>query len=115
MANVEFVVAVAWDFQPGSERREGYFIQRRRSKTWPWALWAYVYDDNWETWQWLLRVTDDGAYPDAGQAARALLAASWRWERDQWQTDEFDEVEYGGLINEAEAWAMGASNLSQES
>jgi hypothetical protein len=110
-ANVEFLVAVAWDFGPGSERRDGYFIQRRRSKAWPWALWAYVFDDNWETWRWVLRATSNSAYADAATAGRALLQASWEWERGQWQTGQFDEVEFAGVLSEPDAWEVGAAKL----
>ena len=101
-ANADLVVAVAWDIGPGSERRDGYFIQRRRSKTWPWALWAYVFDDNWERWSWVLRATPNSAYTDAATAGRSLLEASWAWEREQWQTGQFDEVGFAGLLTDCQ-------------
>lgn len=109
--SLEFLVAVAWSFQPGNERREGYFIQRRRSKIWPWALLAYDYDDNWGVWSWKVRAAGDSAYPTHAVAGRALLESSWAWECKTWQTGLFDEVELAGLIDEEAAWTIGKTTL----
>ncbi|WP_426027248.1 hypothetical protein [Brevundimonas sp. TWP2-3-4b2] len=110
-SNLEFLVAVNWSFSPGSERRDGLFIQKRRSKAWPWALWAYEYDDNWGVWSWALRATSDEAYCDAATAGRALLEASWKWEREQWNTRQFDEVDTEGLVSQEDAWALATECL----
>jgi hypothetical protein len=113
-ANLDFLVAVNWEFGPGGERRDGYFIQSRRSKAWPSALWACTYDDNWETWSWVLRATSDEVYSDAAAAGRALIRASWRWERSQFQTGPFDEVDLAGLISEQDAWELASECLGKE-
>jgi hypothetical protein len=112
-ANLEFLVAVNWEFGPGSERRDGYFIQKRRSKSWPWALWTCKYDDSWEIWRWVLLATSDEAYGDDVTAGRALLAASWRWEREQFQTGQFDEVDLEGRVSEQDAWELAAECLGR--
>jgi len=109
-----FVAAVATSPRPGSDIRDGYFIGQSRSKKWKWVLWGFTYDDNWESWSWVVRATTDEVFPDATKAAETLLSAVWTWERKNWGTTLFEQVEDTGLLSEANVWKIGRRSLARD-
>jgi hypothetical protein len=105
----EFIAAVATSPRPGSDIRDGYFIGPSPSKKWKWVLWDFTFDDNWETWSWIVCATSDEPFKNSMEAARSLLPAVWAWQRDTYQTTPFEEVEDTGLLDEDEVWRIGES------
>jgi hypothetical protein len=91
------------------------FIGRSANKAWKWILWSFTYDDNWETWTWVVRATSDQLFKDAPTAAAHLLTAVWVWERDNWDKTLFDEVEDTGVLSEQEIWEIGRNSFEQRS
>jgi hypothetical protein len=78
------------------------------------VLWEFAYDDNWETWSWVVRATTDERCRTPTQAAVRLLEAAWTWERETWGSTLFEEVEDTGLLNEEEIWKIGKRTLNKE-
>jgi hypothetical protein len=109
----EFVAAVATSPRPGSDIRDGYFIGRSQRKAWKWVLWGFTYDDNWESWSWVVRATTDEAFADSTKAAATLLSAVWAWERKNWGKTLFEQVEDTGLLNESDVWKIGRRSLGK--
>ena len=107
----EFVAAVATSPRPGSDIRDGYFIGPSQSKAWKWVLWDFTYDNEFESWSWVVRATTDEPFTDPTKAAAHLLSAVWAWERDKWDQSLFEQVEDTGLIDEAEVWKIGRRAL----
>ena len=103
----KFIAAVATSPRPGSDIRDGYFIGPSPNRNWKWVLWAFTFDDNWETWSWVVRATSDQTFEDARTAAAAIMEAVWVWERQNWGKSLFDEVEDTGLLTENAVWEIG--------
>jgi hypothetical protein len=55
----EFVAAVSTSPRPGSDIRDGYFIGPSPSNDWKCVLWDFRFDDNWETWSWVVCAATD--------------------------------------------------------
>ena len=102
----KFIAAVSTSPRPGSDIREGFFISPSQNKDWKWVLWKFSYDDNYETWSWLIRATSNRIFANSTEAAEFLLTAVWAWEREQWDRTIFEEVEDSGLISEKRVWEI---------
>jgi hypothetical protein len=107
----EFVAAVATSPRPGSDIRDGYFIGPSQSKAWKWVLWDLSYDNEWESWSWIVRATTNEEFADSTKAAAHLLGAVWAWEREKWGNTLFEQVEHTGLLDEDEVWKIGRRAL----
>jgi hypothetical protein len=83
------------------------------SEPWKWVLWDFTYDDNWESWSWVVRATTDEPFTKSSKAAAYLLSAVWIWERDNWGRTLFEQVEAAGLIDEDEVWKIGRRSLGK--
>jgi hypothetical protein len=77
------------------------------------VLWDLAYDNEWETWSWVVRATTEERFTDSTKAAAHLLAAAWAWERDKWDETLFEQVEDTGLLGEAEVWEIGRTALGR--
>lgn len=102
-----FVTAVASSPMPGSDIRDGYFIAPCSIKKWKWVLWNFTYDDNQEVWSWALRAAAEHPWKDEKEAATELLKAVWTWEKENWETEMFEEIEDTGLLSNKEVLSIG--------
>jgi hypothetical protein len=109
--DAQFVGAVAWKFGPGQERREGFFIARCPDAEWAWTLLSLRYDKRRENWCWEVRASTDLDSLTADSASRWLFREVWIWEKRRCNTDLFEEVEAGGLLDAAEIWKIGEETL----
>ena len=98
----EFICSINTSPRPGSDIRSGYFVAPTCVAGWQWILWSLDWDDNWETWEWRVCATTDGSFLSSKEAARHLLFERWRFERSEYDSEIFEELEQTELLSDSE-------------